>query len=794
MARHERRQTPTEDLAGSGWTVQRVAEQAPPSIRVGRVDDPAEAEADRLADAALRVAADHSSAVRRTTDTVRRSAEPAGGDNLSLDRSALGAAASEGRALDNGVRSQMESGFGRSLGDVRVHVGPRSAELSAGISARAFTHGTDVYFGAGEYRPGTPDGDHVIAHELAHTIQSDSDVHRFPASSLTSPVPWKAHVASVFRPGEGISGGVYILTSKDPNAPIKKVVVKPTFGRNGLGLRETPEQLVMGDRALASLFGLRSPVSRVVRKGGSEFADLAEICQPKMPAPERDHKGNPTGPTSLTEAEGFVVMGEVPNAASIGGLADKSATDSKAANDLYRTVFDPSFLGDLGTLCVGDLLLGNMDRIVLGAMNLGNVMVSMQNGRGSLAAIDTAAILPAARPPSAIAKGVAGGGFANVESDLDQGPGAILDGFFETLVERIKQGTKAPDPGGAMPTWELIQKAYAANRDRYLSSFEFGWQSAMVTVLALSNNAKKRKDLLAGLGADPNLGEETLAENMQYIGARADGSDHGAGVAAAMDSSVARYLTRVETARLDVRNDSLTAHPVTAPPSAVYGAEYVRPPSLPTTAQVATFAKGVAGISGEGLAVLNGPYPRQIQLARSDVDSLVGPTKSRGVLSKKDVPRNRNLLGHFVVDGFATLGAANRSVDAMAYALEVSRELAVAAKSPLSTTTADDVARTADLLTQKYAAHQQVVQSYLTQFGIMTKGLPRTSVPDRDRVVKLTANTEKSLDLATNQYSTDTMTDMAKAAKAAQAAAKAKATKSKAPARPKSPAPTRGRR
>ncbi|MDQ4048465.1 MAG: DUF4157 domain-containing protein, partial [Actinomycetota bacterium] len=35
----------------------------------------------------------------------------------------------------------------------------------------AFTVGSDVFFAAGEYRPGTPAGDELIAHELTHVVQ-----------------------------------------------------------------------------------------------------------------------------------------------------------------------------------------------------------------------------------------------------------------------------------------------------------------------------------------------------------------------------------------------------------------------------------------------------------------------------------------------------------------------------------------------------------------------------------------------------------------------------------------------
>lgn len=34
-----------------------------------------------------------------------------------------------------------------------------------------FTTGSEIYFGAGRFNPGTPEGDRLLAHELTHTIQ-----------------------------------------------------------------------------------------------------------------------------------------------------------------------------------------------------------------------------------------------------------------------------------------------------------------------------------------------------------------------------------------------------------------------------------------------------------------------------------------------------------------------------------------------------------------------------------------------------------------------------------------------
>jgi hypothetical protein len=57
------------------------------------------------------------------------------------------------------------------LGGARWHTDSNAAALSGQLNARAFTVGDHVAFGAGEYRPGTPVGDALIAHEMAHVVQ-----------------------------------------------------------------------------------------------------------------------------------------------------------------------------------------------------------------------------------------------------------------------------------------------------------------------------------------------------------------------------------------------------------------------------------------------------------------------------------------------------------------------------------------------------------------------------------------------------------------------------------------------
>jgi peptidoglycan hydrolase-like protein with peptidoglycan-binding domain len=98
---------------------------------VRQTGDPAEQEADRMADAAMRT-----SQPRRPTELI-------------------------GQAVAN-------------FSSVRLHRDSRAARSARAINARAYVVGQDIVFGEGQYQPESSKGQQLLAHELAHTIQQSS--------------------------------------------------------------------------------------------------------------------------------------------------------------------------------------------------------------------------------------------------------------------------------------------------------------------------------------------------------------------------------------------------------------------------------------------------------------------------------------------------------------------------------------------------------------------------------------------------------------------------------------------
>lgn len=241
-------QAPVESPAPVAPVPLPVAAPAIGSLVVGHAEDRAEADADQMADAALsrlrrRELADGSGGDADAhqhgpgCDHLRRSPAPSGNPVVGYEGGALDSATSSaiesrrgaGKPLDAEVRRRMEGAFGSSFSGVRIHADDTAAKLNTAVSARAFTTGKDVFFGKGQYAPGTAAGDKVLAHELAHTLQPAGGAQRLVASTAISP---QARAAI----GRGVAAGTRIARWELPwrkkkeapaPAPAKPAPAKP---------------------------------------------------------------------------------------------------------------------------------------------------------------------------------------------------------------------------------------------------------------------------------------------------------------------------------------------------------------------------------------------------------------------------------------------------------------------------------------------------------------------------------------------------------------------------------------
>jgi Domain of unknown function (DUF4157) len=81
-----------------------------------------------------------------------------------------------GTPLDSNTKEFMESRFGGGydFSNVKIHGDESAARSAESVNALAYTIGNNIVFGAGNFRPNTPSGRRLLAHELTHVIQQTS--------------------------------------------------------------------------------------------------------------------------------------------------------------------------------------------------------------------------------------------------------------------------------------------------------------------------------------------------------------------------------------------------------------------------------------------------------------------------------------------------------------------------------------------------------------------------------------------------------------------------------------------
>ena len=169
----------------------------PSTLPVSRPNDRFEREADQAANAAVSGQSAPKLSAVSGSDMVQRQTEPQteeekvglpNGQGIQMKSNSpdapnnapqavqqqIQATAGKGQPLEEGLKEEMEGSFGHDFSNVRIHQGDAPDDMNKKLNARAFTIGQDVYFSDNAYRPQQKAGKHLIAHELAHTVQQGS--------------------------------------------------------------------------------------------------------------------------------------------------------------------------------------------------------------------------------------------------------------------------------------------------------------------------------------------------------------------------------------------------------------------------------------------------------------------------------------------------------------------------------------------------------------------------------------------------------------------------------------------
>ncbi|MGN6297116.1 MAG: eCIS core domain-containing protein [Ginsengibacter sp.] len=168
-------------------------------LSIGAVNDPLEYEADAMADKVMRMpeqnfiqrkcahCEEEERAQRKPSESFLQKKETADNQIASDTVSnQIQSTKGSGNVMPDTTKSFMESRFGANFSNVKIHIGSYASQLSNQLNAQAFTVGNDIYFNEGKYQPESSEGKHLLAHELTHMLQQDSQIKRQPAAPKNS--------------------------------------------------------------------------------------------------------------------------------------------------------------------------------------------------------------------------------------------------------------------------------------------------------------------------------------------------------------------------------------------------------------------------------------------------------------------------------------------------------------------------------------------------------------------------------------------------------------------------------
>jgi hypothetical protein len=282
---------------------------------------------------------------------------------------------------------------------VRIHTGDQAVQLSRDLHAQAFTHGSDVFFGAGGYAPGTPAGRRLLAHELTHVVQQGrapssggsrggaapaGDAERIQRKLEWQDTDW-TEARRAWQSGEGGLGVVFVTDELGAPPPTYDPVVLKTgedapaevllaanlhrFGQGKVWRRGAPRVRTVGPDEGRLI--KREVGSRVLT--GPGWQKVPKAAKAKQNVNNADKPG-----TMLfeyaggTEFKDFLTKEAEHTEPKTLGSGRRLTKDSPA-----RLFKDRDFVASLGRITAIDIFTANPDR--LQRYNPGNFKVDKVN-------------------------------------------------------------------------------------------------------------------------------------------------------------------------------------------------------------------------------------------------------------------------------------------------------------------------------------------------------------------------------------------------------------------------------
>ncbi len=183
-----------------------------------------------------------------------------------------------GAALPEQTNHKMSHALGNDFSQVKIHTGREAIQMNQDLGAKAFTHGSNVYFNKGQYNPNSASGKKLLAHELTHVVQQKNGTPSIQRACLTTAPPADEKLytytkgdktlAAKFRDAAGAQSfinrhsdlnlkcykmgstyDVYIKPGAKPKAPSGGETTAPVESEGGSGTVATEEETTSTDPA-----------------------------------------------------------------------------------------------------------------------------------------------------------------------------------------------------------------------------------------------------------------------------------------------------------------------------------------------------------------------------------------------------------------------------------------------------------------------------------------------------------------------------------------------------------------
>jgi hypothetical protein len=162
-------------------------------LAVGSTNDPAEKQADQIADQVMQSNSKPVQLEATPSASLQRKTGGEGNEISEAPSIVHDVLKTPGQPLDDATRSFMEPRLNQDLSNVRVHNDADAAASSQAVSANAYTTGNHIVFNQGQYDPHSGSGKKLLAHELAHVVQQShggaQQIQRAPVSMYLDPFP-----------------------------------------------------------------------------------------------------------------------------------------------------------------------------------------------------------------------------------------------------------------------------------------------------------------------------------------------------------------------------------------------------------------------------------------------------------------------------------------------------------------------------------------------------------------------------------------------------------------------------